>query len=83
MNREELLSNIKKYQHNIGMWKIELGEITDADFVIGYGYDDEKEMWKVFQNSERGMQSEWFFSNEDEAISKLFRKINFQYKISN
>lgn len=68
---------------NIGMWKIVLNQITDADFVIGYGFDNNEKLWKVYQNNERGMKAEWTFENEEEALEKLYKKVKFQYKIIN
>lgn len=52
------------FKDNIGMWKIVLNQITDADFVIGYGFDNNEKLWKVYQNNERGMKAEWTFENE-------------------
>lgn len=31
------------------MWKIVLNQITDADFVIGYGFDNNEKLWKVIK----------------------------------
>ena len=45
MDKKELISS---------MWKIVLNQITDADFVIGYGFDNNEKLWKVYQNNERG-----------------------------
>ena len=40
MDKNELISSILSFKDNIGMWKIVLNQITDADFVIGYGFDN-------------------------------------------
>lgn len=40
------------------MRKIEINQFIDTDFVIGYGFDDNTEQWKVYQNNERGMMAE-------------------------
>ena len=32
------------FKDNIGMWKIVLNQITDADFVIGYGFDNNEKL---------------------------------------
>ena len=64
-------------------WKIVLNQIANADFVIGYGFDNNEKLWKVYQNNERGMKAEWAFENEEEALEKLYKKVKFQYKIIN
>lgn len=83
MDKNELISSILLFKDNIGMWKIVLNQITDADFVIGYGFDNNKKLWKVYQNNERGMVSEWTFENEEAALEKLYKKVKFQHKILN
>ena len=40
MDKNELISSVLSFKDNIGMWKIVLNQITDADFVIGYGFDN-------------------------------------------
>ena len=83
MDKNVLIASILSFEKNIGMWKIVLNQITDADFVIGYGFDDNTRQWKVYQNSERGMMSEWEFEKEEEALEKLYKKVKFQYKVLN
>ena len=79
MDKNELISSMLSFKDNIGMWKIVLNQITDADFVIGYGFDNNEKLWKVYQNNERGMKAEWTFENEEEALEKLYKKVKFQY----
>lgn len=88
VNKNSLLfkvdyTSMLSFKDNIGMWKIVLNQITDADFVIGYGFDNNEKLWKVYQNNERGMKAEWTFENEEEALEKLYKKVKFQYKIIN
>lgn len=83
MDKNELISSILLFKDNIGMWKIVLNQITDADFVIGYGFDNNTKLWKVYQNNERGMGSEWTFENEEAALKKMYKKVKFQHKILN
>lgn len=83
MNNNELVSCILALENNIGMWKLVLKQITSADFVMGYGYDENMKLWKVYQNNERGMVAEWTFDNENEALEKLYKKVKFQNKILN
>ena len=83
VDKNELISSMLSFKDNIGMWKIVLNQITDADFVIGYGFDNNEKLWKVYQNNERGMKAEWTFENEEEALEKLYKKVKFQYKIIN
>ena len=52
MDKKELISSMLSFKDNIGMWKIVLNQITDADFVIGYGFDNNEKLWKVYQNNE-------------------------------
>ena len=77
MDKNELISSMLSFKDNIGMWKIVLNQITDADFVIGYGFDNNEKLWKVYQNNERGMKAEWTFENEEEALEKLYKKGNY------
>lgn len=67
VDKNELISSILSFEDNIGMWKIVLNQLTDADFVIGYGFDNNTELWKVYQTNERGMTTEWTFGNEEAA----------------
>ena len=81
--KNELISGMLSFKDKIGMWEIVLNRITDADFVIGYGFDNNEKLWKVYQNNERGMKAEWTFENEEEALEKLYKKVKFQSKIIN
>lgn len=81
MDKSELIQNILYYEHNIGMWKIVLNQFTDADYVMGYGFDASIKLWKVYQNSERGIVAEWILEDEKAALEKLYKKVKFQYKI--
>lgn len=83
MDKGELISSILSFEDGIGMWKIVLNQFTNADFILGYGYDDNTKLWKVYQNNERGIMAEWIFVNEEEALKKLYKKVKFQYKIFN
>ena len=40
MDKNKLISSILSFKDGIGMWKIVLNQITEADFVIGYGFDN-------------------------------------------
>lgn len=46
VDKNELISSMLSFKDNIGMWKIVLNQITDADFVIGYGFDNNEKLWK-------------------------------------
>lgn len=83
MDRNELISSILSFKDNIGMWKIVINQFTDADFVIGYGFDKNTELWKVYQTNERGVTVEWTFDKEKEALEKLYKKVKFQHKMLN
>lgn len=82
MNKKESIETIKQYESQIGMWNIYVEEFSEVDFAIGYTYDEEAQQWKVYQNHERGMTSEWYFTKEEDAIEKLIKKLNFLKKIS-
>ena len=58
MDRNELISSILSFEDNIGMWRIALSQITDAEFIMGYGFVESTKVWKVYQNNERGMKAE-------------------------
>ena len=83
MEKNELICGVLSFKDNIGIWKIVLNQITEADFVLGYGFDKNAKLWKVYQNNERGVVSEWTFENEKAALEKLYKKVKFQYKILN
>ena len=48
MDKNELISSMLSFKDNIGMWKIVLNQITDADFVIGYGFDKATQLIEHF-----------------------------------
>lgn len=83
MDKDGLIYSILSFKDSIGMWKIVLNQFTDADFVIGYGFDSDTKLWKVYQTNERGMVVEWTFENEEAALEKLYKKVKFQHKILN
>lgn len=83
MNKEEFIETIKLYQGRIGRWEIELEKFGEGEFVLGYAFDEERQKWVVYENSERGIKYEWLFESEEKALDKLCKKIKFQYKISN
>lgn len=83
MDKDKLISDIISFKDSIGMWEIVLNQLTDADFVIGYGFDNNTELWKVYQNNEKGIVAEWTFENEEAALEKLYKKVKFQHRILN
>lgn len=83
MDKDKLISDIISFKDSIGMWKIVLNQLTDVDFVIGYGFDNNTELWKVYQNNEKGIVAEWTFENEEAALEKLYKKVKFQHRILN
>lgn len=82
MNKDEFETKLKEYKNEIGLWKIEIGNLTEADFVLGYGYDEKSQQWIVYENNERGMKYESFFLREEEAMQKLLKNVLFHYKMS-
>ena len=71
MDKNELISSMLSFKDNIGMWKIVLNQITDADFVIGYGFDNNEfknleEVGKLIGISREGTRK---------ALVKAFKKI--------
>lgn len=83
MDKNKLISSILSFENNIGMWQIVLNQITNADFIMGYGFDDNTKLWTVYQNNERGMALQWTFDNEEEALGELYKQVKFMHKISN
>ena len=83
MDKDKLISDIISFKDSIGMWKIVLNQLTDADFVIGYGFDNNTELWKVYQNNEKGIVAECTIENEEAALEKLYKKVKFQHRILN
>lgn len=80
MDKNELKKVILSYGDKIGAVRISLDYISKGDFVIGYGFDDKENKWKVYQNGERGMSmgADYLFESEEEALEKLYR-IVLQY----
>lgn len=83
MNKREFSESVKQYQDNLGKWKIEIDCLSEADFVLGYGFDEKKNQWRVYENNERGIKYEWIFGSEEEALKKLQKKIKFRFKMIN
>ena len=48
MDKNKLISSILSFKDGIGMWKIVLNQITEADFVIGYGFDKATQLIEHF-----------------------------------
>lgn len=80
MDKNELKKVILSYGDKIGAVGISLDYLSEGDFVIGYGFDDKENKWKVYQNGERGMSmgGHYLFESEEEALEKLYR-IVLQY----
>lgn len=83
MKKNEFIEAVKGFENKMERWTIQVDYLSDADFVMGYGFDQDKNQWKVYQNNERGAKLEWYFQTEEEAIQKLFKKVKFQYKVLN
>ena len=75
-----LISKILLFRDKIERWRICINYISNADFVLGYGFDKDKKMWKVYENNERGLKYEEYFKSEEEALEKLYKKVKFCYR---
>ena len=75
MDKNELKKVILSYGDKIGAVGISLDYLSEGDFVIGYGFDEKENKWKVYQNGERrmGMGPDYLFESEEEALEKLYR----------
>ena len=65
------------------MWEIILNHVTYTDFVIGYVFDNNTKLWKVYQTNERGMVLQCTYENEEVVLEKLYKKVKLQHKIIN
>ncbi len=34
MDKKEIIESIEEFRNNIGIWKVELGQLTDAEFIM-------------------------------------------------
>ena len=48
MEKRILISKILLFRDKIERWRICINYISHADFVLGYGFDKDKKMWKVY-----------------------------------
>lgn len=48
MDKNEWKKLIKSYASKIGSVAIDLDYLSEADFVIGYGYDETEKKWKDY-----------------------------------
>ncbi len=73
MDKNELKKVILSYGDKIGAIDIRLDYLSKGDFVIGYGFDDKENKWRVYENGERGSSIGKLFESEEEALEKLYR----------
>lgn len=79
MDKHELLNKINQLKDEIGMWEIALNEHREADFVIGYYYDDAAGKYNVYINNERGRHRvRKSTENEIGALEKLLSIVEFE-----
>jgi len=80
MTRAEFIKKIEHYHGRVGGRDI-LDHFSQADFVIGCYYDGDTNMWKVFENEERGLQSiRLETTTEEQALDKLYTMIEIANK---
>ena len=83
MTRQEFEKQKDQLQKRIGIFsEIIIGRLSIADFAIGCYYNNEKNMWVVYENGERGIQYIRLETpSEDEAFDRLFSRIQFHIGI--
>lgn len=82
MNKKELEKFIDEHRDTIGPVNIVLNEKFFGQFTLGYYYDQESDIYKVFEVSER--QDVWIrdeYESENEALERLYRLIKTKFWI--
>ena len=76
MQKEEYLNKINACKDKIGMRNVMLGQNSQADFIMGYYYNQNSGMYDVYINNERG-RHRIRLSTTDElmALEKLLSMI--------
>lgn len=77
MNRENMEAEIEYLRDKIGMWNIVLNGFSRASFQIGYYFDCNDDLWKVYMNYDRGINVIRLETNsEEEALAELLSIIH-------
>lgn len=79
MNKEDYLKKINENKDKIGIWSVMLEQSSRADFVMGYYFNQDSNMYDVYINNERG-RKKIRLSTSDElmALEKLLSMIEFE-----
>ena len=76
MNKFDLITQIEEYKSKMVGFDVYLGELTKADDVIGYYFDNADGMFKVYINYERGRHHvRKSTESENEALEKVLSMI--------
>ena len=79
MTRQDFENKKEELQKQLGMgFEIVVGYFSEADYMLGCYYNDEKGMWIVYQNHERGINYIFLETpSEEEAFERLYSRIQF------
>ena len=83
MSKQDIITEILSYKTALGICEIALNERRDADFVLGYYFDELEGEYKVYSNEERGWHSVRLQTqDENEALSKLLKMVKYEAKLN-
>ena len=79
MSKEEYLNRINASKDKIGIWNVMLEQNSEADFVMGYYFNQNSGMYDVYINDECGKHKIRLSTrNELVALEKLLSMIEFE-----
>ena len=83
MNKQDIISEILNYESKLRIYEIALNERRDADFVLGYSFDDNSGVYNVYINGERGLHHVRLSTTDEiEALIKLLKMVKYEAKLN-
>ncbi len=79
MNKLQFLDRISKEKPDLGEYEIETEYLTDASYIIGCYFENEK--WKIYKTQERsGHYIIDELADENDAFDELYELVKIQEK---
>ena len=77
MKQDKFYKEVALLKEKIGRWKIAINELCLGDYILGYYFDNDSQLWKVYINYERGRHRVRLETkSEEEALSELYDMIS-------
>ncbi|MBQ8167370.1 MAG: hypothetical protein IJZ96_10100 [Lachnospiraceae bacterium] len=73
-DRKNELRSVLKEHPNIPYY---INKNSWNDFTYGYYFDEDKKTWIFFENEERGIRHEKQMHNEEEALDKMCKLVEY------